>query len=362
MTIPVAPVSIHPQYVPPQQTPEVELLLQALQHRQALTIEREKLRQQQQQFELNKRLQGPALEATMLENMKRKRDLQEHDDDLKAQDQALQLYTGNLPRLHDMQGWGEVMAGVKDPRIAGHLMDYIKEGFQTAALEQRPTYTLAGTSPEGRAITLETRSGTFKMGGPILQRGGAMTSALREKILLGSRNAARAIRQAVALVRHDPDANFKPVLSDIAGSAAESRIAEYIPGLKGAAGYARRRAMSANQNKFQNLLNIVAHNSVGLLPGSRQSLVLFQNLRDSYSTSAGDPPELRAQKLALLEDLGRSLEALAQGQDISLAHLPGFEEFEPLGMIPENGQGMPTLPGTTVTPITPRYHPQFHRP
>ena len=175
-------------------------------------------------------------------------------------------------------------------------------------------------------------------------------SALDEKIRLGASNAAEAIQQAVALVGRDSTANVLPLQSEVAGSAAESKIADYIPGLKGAAGYLRRRGMTDTQNQFQNLLNVVAHNSVGLLPGSRQSIVLFQNLRDSYATQAGDPPGLRAQKLAKLQELGQRLARLARGEDVTLSDLPGFEDFQPLGTAPA---GTPATPASRATPTQP---------
>lgn len=138
-------VQIHPQFTPYQGTPGVELLLQALQHRQEIGLRKKQLQREQEQFELNKKLAGPQMEGMLLENDKKKRDLKNQEDDLAASDQALQLYTGNLSRLHDDQGIGEVLAGIKDPKVATHFYRYLKAGIDISNA-QAPTYDLK-TSP-----------------------------------------------------------------------------------------------------------------------------------------------------------------------------------------------------------------------
>ena len=132
MTIPINPVTIRPDFVERQQvSPELKLLIQALQHRQEIDIQRQQLKKEFEQLDLNKKLAGPQAEAVMLENEKRKRDLREHEEDLVASDQALQLYTGNLPRLGDAQGIGEVIAGIKDPKVAAHFYTLVTQGIKT---------------------------------------------------------------------------------------------------------------------------------------------------------------------------------------------------------------------------------------
>lgn len=158
---------------------------------------------------------------------------------------------------------------------------------------------------------------------------GKPPNALEQKVQLGAQNAAAAARAAVALARRDAAANVMPVAAEIAEGAAESKIADYVPGLKGAAGALRRSQMTDSQQQFQNLLNVVAHNSVGLLPGSRQSIVLFQNLRSAYASAANDSPGVRAQKLQLLENLAAELERVARGERAQLQTLPGYEDYQP---------------------------------
>lgn len=352
--IPIQPVSIRPELVgqaPP--SPWVQIMLDAVKRRQELDLAKQKLAQDQQQFELNSKLVDKQVEGVDLDIAKKKRDFKNAEDDLVARDTALQLFTGNLPRLQDAQGLGQVLAGVKDAKVAGHLLQMLGDAH-TLFRPPDQSFSSIGQTPEGTPVILNTKTGRAAAGGPTLrQPTGGITTAQAQKIKLGARNAYSAARQAVALVQRDSTANIVPDLSTILGSAAEGQSF-----LKGAAGLARRRAMTGNQNKFQNLLNIVAHNSVGLLPGSRQSLVLFQNLRDSYSTAGGDPPELRAQKLALLQDLAVGLRSLAAGEDVSLAHLPGFEDFEPFGFESAKPKpGAPVAPpanaGTTLTAPNP---------
>jgi hypothetical protein len=68
------------------------------------------------------------------------------------------------------------------------------------------------------------------------------------------------------------------------------------------------------------------------LPGSRQSQVLFNNLVESYAPKAGEDPQTRATKRAARRELALRLRALANGQDVTISDLPGFEGLE--GMAP----------------------------
>lgn len=141
MTIPVSPVHINPQFIPNQQTPGMELLVRALEQRRELDLKKQKIQQEREQFELNKRLIGTEIEGAELLNAKRKKELKDAEDDLLAQDQAYQLWVGNLPRAGDMRQWGEVIAGVKDKRVAGHLMGYVEDFFKAGAQQATATGT-----------------------------------------------------------------------------------------------------------------------------------------------------------------------------------------------------------------------------
>lgn len=104
-------------------------LLHALEQRQKLDLARKELVQRQQEFELRLKVMGPEIEGQKLANEKSKRDMKAQDDDLVARDQALQLYTGNLPQLANPQGVGEVIARIKDPKVAAHFYELLKDGI-----------------------------------------------------------------------------------------------------------------------------------------------------------------------------------------------------------------------------------------
>lgn len=155
MAIPIEPVSIHPQFVPNQGHPGIELLIKTLQQRQELDLAKKKNEREMQQFELQKKLVGSEIAGNDLVNEQRKRQLQAQTDDLLAQDTAHQLFAGNLPRVHDMQGWGEVIAGVKDKAVGAHLMNYLKDYYTTAGAQPSSTIVqgpVAG-SPSGYGFT-----------------------------------------------------------------------------------------------------------------------------------------------------------------------------------------------------------------
>jgi hypothetical protein len=86
--------------------------------------------------------------------------------------------------------------------------------------------------------------------------------------------------------------------------------------------------MTSSQQEFQSYMDQFAHNAVGLLPGSRQSMVLFNNLRQSYVPSAGQSPQAREAKRRQRLELLRRLQAMSQGQPVPLNDLPGFENFD----------------------------------
>ena len=145
--IPIQPVSIRPEFVQqphPEVSPAVKLLISALQHRQQLDIQRQDLARQWAQYELHKSIAGPQIEQTKLENKKKENELKDREDDLVARDQALQIYTGNLPRLGDDAGVGEVIAGIKDPKVAAHFFTFVKEGLEIARARPTPFQPVAG--------------------------------------------------------------------------------------------------------------------------------------------------------------------------------------------------------------------------
>lgn len=124
----------------------------ALQKRQELEQARQELAQRREQFELNKKLAGSQLAGAALDQEKKKRDLQAQEEDLRANTEALHLFTGSIPDLNTPEGIGRVLAGIKDPRVAAHFYTYLKDA-QTAQLATTPNQEIRAspspTSPSG---------------------------------------------------------------------------------------------------------------------------------------------------------------------------------------------------------------------
>lgn len=140
-------------------------LLHALSERKRLDLARQELQQKQQQFEIQQKLFGKQMEGMDLANELKKRELAASEKDLVARDQAIQLYTGNLPQLNNPKGVGEVIARIKDPAVAAHFYALLKEGIGiTTALQPKQDirvtpkpgggYEYAGINPQ----TLATQS------------------------------------------------------------------------------------------------------------------------------------------------------------------------------------------------------------
>jgi hypothetical protein len=136
MTIPIQTPQIQPPLAPPPPTAGesvgegLKVVAMALQRRQELELARQKLAQEQQQFEIQKKILGSQFEGQQLENEKKKREFKTQDEELAAEDQANRIFIGNLPTAHDMNAWGQVMANVKDPKVGAHLMAHIQGMFE----------------------------------------------------------------------------------------------------------------------------------------------------------------------------------------------------------------------------------------
>lgn len=379
MTIPIQPVNINPQFVPNQQTPGMQLLLRALEQRQEIELRKKKLAQDQEQFELNKRIAGSEIEGQDIINAEKKRKLKEEEQDTAAQDEALQIFTGNLTRVDDMDGWGEVIAGVKDRRVGKHLMAYItglfgargaeatarKTGAEATGLETANTAdatvqriltemgprlntprgqreaiasvaAAAGSEsanqlanafnagggryshyagPDGFLYIIDTKTGDVRQSKPVGTRAGNMMS--QEAIRRGAETIVELIDEGTALLRQDKDADIDPVL---AHTAEGSRVLG-MP-LAGGANLLR----TDTQEQFRLIRTRFAHNYVGLLPHSRSAANLLQNLTESYfaPSGSGKPNRATAQRDRLR--LRAVMAQLAAGKLTDMSRIPGFAQ------------------------------------
>lgn len=137
MTIPIQPVSIHPQLAPRQTTPWEELFLKAVQHGQELGLQRKKLLQDQQEFELRKKLMGPQAESLALDIEKKKRDLKAAQEDHDNQERAHTIYTGMLAQGRiTPEEWSRELQNANDPGVHKWLTHYRDEAIKTATAQE----------------------------------------------------------------------------------------------------------------------------------------------------------------------------------------------------------------------------------
>lgn len=224
---------------------------------------------------------------------------------------------------------------------------------------QRPEstgYTSMGVTPTGEAVVLNTKTGrpqvtNVKLGA----KPAAGSAALTQKIRLGAQNAAEALDFIDRLVTTDPNADVRTVGTSLAEGA--SRLPLIGTALSGLTEPLAQLAMTPTQQIVQGAFGRFAHNAVGLLPGSRQSLVLFQNLLESYRPKSNESSEARAAKRAARRELAKRLHAIGRGEDVTLTDLPGMEGFDLSGTGTSASPAEPGAP-TPKNPFAPggQYH------
>lgn len=353
----------------------------AMQRRQELDIAREKLAQDREQFELQKKIAGPTIAGMELDNERKKRDFQRQDEDYAAQDEALKIFTGALPQAHDMQAWGQVIAGVKDPAVGRHLMENIRGMFDL----QNQQATGRKTAADAAQVEAHNNADVATQG--ILQRYGAaklatvpgQRAALAEVAALAGPERANELANAfnVGSGRHhlwagpdgflyDHDTKLGEVrqlksVGTKAGNALnqeaikrgaqtivelldeQSRIIDAAglrgsknPSLAQVAQTARFLGIpteglanilrSNPQQVTQMLKTRFAHNYVGLLPHSRSAANLLNNLTESYWAPGGSSDELLARAQQDRIRLRAIMAGVASGRITDLTRIPGFSD------------------------------------
>ena len=174
MTIPVAPVRIDPPLAQQQPVPHwVNMVFQGIQEGRDLQLKWAKLRQDQEEFEVRKKLIGEQTEAVKMANEEQKRKFKAEETDLQARSDAHRIYVGSLPQGN----FNDAIVGIKDPAVAAHFMEYVKRGLATEhqsleneALRNPPQqFSHAGQTPGGIPVSLERGSGKYTAGGPQLR-------------------------------------------------------------------------------------------------------------------------------------------------------------------------------------------------
>ena len=337
MTIPINPVHLGSTGVVQNQNTPEERFFQLLQtgiqsgqlaadRRARIEIAIENLRRQREQFELNKMIAGPQMEGQKLENKKKERQLKHDEEDLTAQEEANRVFTSNIMTATDPKSWGHVIASVKDPLVRDHLMTDIKNYFDVA----QEHFAAAGMTPEGNAIRLNTGTGEFGVS-PIKRAQPGVGGVLQQKAQMGAVNSIDVIDHMLALYDRDKTADVVPqasaLMEGISGIPVVGKMA------RGTVEAQRQQRMTSNQQQYQGYLDTFTHNTVGLLPGSRQSIALFNNLRNSYGRLPGQSDAAGAAKIEQLRRLRARLLDFVQGKPVRLDDVLGreFSDLTPAG-------------------------------
>lgn len=363
MTIPIQQPQIHPQFVQNQQTPGLEVLARALQQRQELEMQREQLRRQREQFELNKRIAGTQLEGMELENIKRKRELKDKEDDLLAQDTAHQLYSGNLTRINDAKGWGEVIAGVKDKRVGAHLMAYLQEHFETFPRQSYQFRDVPGKTQTGSEVV------GFNPDNPSdVQRTGVAAQDPQEPgrripVVTEREKASYAVGAAQAnqtinrLEATDPSIGgrvarkaavrqgmISGIMRRIVGTSSEdaSRLVEQQI----------EQSMTPEELQYYQAAKLFMSNTLPALSGKAITAREYMMQGPAYFSMGGVSPQVvQARRKARAGRIRGFLVEAGDAMTERQSELPDPEEY---GLAP-----VQQSPGTTVTPRAPRYHRKF---
>ena len=400
--IPIQPVNIRPELAPtPPSFVEqfgtgFQVIALALQKRQELEAAKQKLTLDREKFELQKKLTGTEIAGMELEHEKMKRAFKAQDEDLVAQDEALRIFTGNLPTAHDPQAWGQVFANVKDPRVGAHLMTLIQgmtelrgKGATAESTELGNRKTIFGINqdqltrsilqrygprlttergqqqaiaeiaanagpeaansvasafnvgagryhnwagPNGYMYIIDTKNGRVRQGEFVGTK--AVGAANQEAVRRGAATIVELLDEQSRIAEKDIKGTQNPTLAEI---AATSRVL-------GVSTEALANLWRTNPQQVTQLLKTrFAHNYVGLLPHSRSAANLLRNLTESYWA----PPNSSISTLQRAEADRKILRAImhdvATGKVTDWTRIPGFGAAAAAAS-EEAGQAPPTDP------------------
>lgn len=370
MTIPISPVNIHPANAPPAQPPAwVAVTLQAIQQGRDLGLAWEKFRQEQREFEVRKGLIGEQTEAVKLQNKEAQQKLKDREDALTAQGEAHRLYVGSLPR----RNFGETIAAIKDARVGDAFMDYYKQGLEIEQaiknLNAPPAqqFTHVGQTPGGIPVNLETKSGSYQVGGPQLRDPDA--GATRRIPVVTEREKASAAISTIRandtitrIERTDPGIGAR-----VANKAAQRK--SIISGLmRRLAGTAQEDANLLAEAEIEKSMSpeeleyYVTGKQLlsGILPGLSGKQVTAREYvmhAPAYlSMGSSNPRVIKSRETARITRIRGFIAEAGEAMAERIAELQGID-LTPYGL------GTVTLPDSTTMEITPgraRYHPKFN--
>lgn len=344
-----------------------ELVTLALQKRQELQQAREDLARKREEFELHRKIAGTQLAGMELDNEKKKRDFKTQEEDLAAQDQALQLYTGNLPQLHDARGIGEVIARVKDPKVAAHFYSLLQQGAQ-AQNAATPTYQFqqAGTPTGGTEIVgFDPKNPTQTVG---TGRPGPPDAASRRIPVITEREKASA---AVGAIRANAIVNRLEAADPTIGARVAGKVAVRKSIIQGIV----RRVTGTSPEEANFLAEAEIEKSMtpdeleyyvgakqwmgAVLPGLAGKQVTgreFMIQAPAFFSLGSGNPKVVGNRLAARTSRTRGF--ITEAGDAMTERLPELQDVD----LSPYGLGTVVLPDNTQHVITPgkaKYHPRF---
>lgn len=381
MTIPIAPVNIHPAILEGNATDGVALLISALQHKHALAQEQQKIDQAQQEFELHKKLVGSEIAGNEVVTAQKKQELKDRQDDLDAQRAAAAIVMGHFDALGDPQKFAEGISAdprIKDPKVLGYVMatekGYLANLHEFSQANLTGAQATAATQANTNSAQVQAVLGKYgdrlsdpkvfpKAWGEVA----AVDPAAAERLVSGF-NATAGEWQSTQL--HDGQlilvnrktgevkktginggptggtsaTNQKLKVGAIAALAAIDQmealwradpdatakptigdLAQATLGKVGLGTSTRQRILGAKRAEFQMAATSFGHSWAGLLGGQR-SMLLFQSVMDSRIPSTGAPRETRDAAMRHLVELKPILNDLISGKNLDITTLPGFKD------------------------------------
>lgn len=381
----------------------LQLLVQALQHRQQLDIAKKKLALDQMHFELQKQLVGSEVAGNEADTAKKRLDLKERELQSVADDEAMQLVHGNLMRLSDPKVWGEILSKVKDKRVAGSIVQLRDHYLTSEKLAQETAEQPAIAQDIGAAGNLANPQNAQKLVAQIAMRspvkaeqfarawqalGDNFTPVVGptgqvlgfnhrnssvvdtkfnvgakgegtvkpEELGLAASNIIDALEDVRKFVKEDKDADIMPMVSaGIAGAktAGQGSFGGAVAGFLGPLGTS---LMSPGQLKVRRRREVFKHTYTSFLPKSRGQIAIIESVADMAFPKAGEnDPEVRADAARLRDEIQTKVRKiyakLKAGGNVSsdLASLPGFNAA--VAAAAADANGTPSGDGS-VTPGT----------
>lgn len=242
--------------------------------------------------------------------------------------------------------------------LAAQIGNY-RSQIETRAKEKAPAprFTPITDPVTGEVSGYDPSANTLTPSGGRVHPKPVLGGVLEQKATAGAGTALESIDDAERLLAANPEADVLPL------GAALARGAKTSGGLMGTLGGIAeplaQRSMTPDQQQFQADMQRMVHSMVGLLPGSRQSIVLFNSLVNAYTPLPNESAQTRTAKRAARQRARAWLAAIAAGKPV-----PVPPELAAAGITDADITPSPTTtsPAPAPSPRTPGYNPRFWNP